>query len=171
MKNTGKKTTSSKDLKVTCRFMTQADESGVAKVHAEAFDNDPTRALQTAKEHSGHSKTEGAVVAVVGKTIVGYALFTVQDKDMYISNVGVRKRNRGHGVCGSMIPWLLRRIACFDCETASLFVVSDTDAAVRCYKSHGFEGESSSLSYRPSKKLSCPKRRTTLVSCATGTCH
>ncbi len=172
MKKTSKKTQTAKQLSVTCRFMLPGDIKGVAKAHAEAFDNDPTRALETAKEHSGESKDSGAVVAVVGKTVVGYALFTVSDKDMYISNVGVLKRYRGKGVCGSMIPWLLRRISCYDCDTASLYVVSDTDAAVRCYKSHGFkgDGDSSSLTYKPSRRQKCPTRNTTLV-CATGDCH
>jgi len=170
MKNTGKNTTSPKQLKVTCRFMTKSDVRGVAKAHAEAFDYDPARALEKAQEHSGTSKENGAVVAVVGKTVVGYALFSIQDKDMYIGNVGVAKRYRGQGVCGSIIPWLLRRIACFDCDTASLFVVSDTDAAVRCYKSHGFKGDSSSLTYRPNKRRSCPKTQITLV-CSSGDCH
>jgi len=151
--------------------MGKADVRGVAKVHAEAFDNDANRALETATEHSGLSKDHGAVVAVVGKTIVGYALFKVEEKDMYISNVGVRKQNRGQGVCGHMIPWLLRRIDCFNCETASLYVVSETDAAVRCYKSHGFVGDDSSLTYRPKRKRSCPKSSTATYTCVDGTCH
>jgi ribosomal protein S18 acetylase RimI-like enzyme len=171
MKNAAKKTTSSKSLKVTCRFMGKADVRGVAKVHAEAFDYEPSRALESVKEHSGHDKENGAVVAVVGKTIVGYALFTIQGTDMYIANVGVRRQNRGQGVCGRMIPWLLRRIACFGCDTASLIAVSDTDAAVRCYKSHGFEGDSSSLTYTPSKKRGCPKSTSATYTCADGTCH
>jgi ribosomal protein S18 acetylase RimI-like enzyme len=180
MKNTSKKTKTAKQLTVTCRFMEKGDERGVAKVHAEAFDSDPTRALDTATEHNGETKDHGAVVALVGKTVVGYAFFSVSDsdsdsksgKDMYISNVGVRKSHRGKGVCGSMIPWLLARIACFNCTTASLYVVSDTDAAVRCYKSHGFagEGESSSLTYRPKRRRKCPTSTMTLV-CATGDCH
>jgi ribosomal protein S18 acetylase RimI-like enzyme len=172
MKNTSKKTKTAKQLTVTCRFMEKGDERGVAKVHAEAFDSDPARALETAKEHSGETKDHGAVVALVGKTVVGYAFFSVSDKDMYISNVGVKKTHRGKGVCGSMIPWLLARIACFNCDTASLYVVSDTDAAVRCYKSHGFtgEGDSSSLTYRPKRRRKCPTSKITLV-CATGDCH
>lgn len=152
--------------------MTKGDIKSVAKVHAEAFDIfSAESAVSSVSDHAGQNKENGAVVAIVGKTIVGYALFSIQEKDMYIGNVGVRKRNRGQGVCGRMIPWLLKRLSCFGCETASLFVVSDTDAAVRCYKSHGFEGDSSSLTYRPSKKRRCPKDSKSVTTCGTGSCH
>jgi ribosomal protein S18 acetylase RimI-like enzyme len=172
MKKTSKRPKAPKKLEVTCRFMEERDIKGAAKAHSEAFDASTDRALETAREHLDPSKKSGAVVALVGKTVVGYAFFTCSDRDMYISNVGVRKIYRGKGVCGSMVPWLLSRIACFDCDTASLYVVSDTDAAIKCYKRHGFKGDegSSSLSYRPRRKRPCPTRNTTLV-CATGDCH
>lgn len=150
--------------KITCRMIRRSDAAAVAELHSDAF----SRSSAEEFESRVRNRKEKAMVAEKKDgTIIGYVLFDIEHKPgvgrvMYVANVGVSEKHRSRGVCGAMLPWLVKRVRKYDCEYAYLVVFKDNESAKRCYERAGFVPEDSSgmirMEYHPPKKSSRKKK-------------
>ena len=142
---------------LTCRMIARGDLKEVVALHTDAFFNADEEEI--ARRVKGKKERAMVCVSRSGR-IEGYVFFDCETVDnertMYIANVGVRTKSRNKGVCGTMLPWLVKRLARYKCNSANLIVSSGNDPAIRCYESAGFcmsrKSGMSGMEYRPKEK-------------------
>lgn len=130
-----------KKLGLRCRFIKRKDLEAVARIHSDAFSSTTKDELEDRVKPKGIKRrkmSKGAMVALHKEEVVGYILFDIEGKKMYLANVGVDSKRRSRGICNKMIPWLLKRLSAYRCTSAYLNVAKDNEAARRCYKGNGF---------------------------------
>ncbi len=79
-----------------------------------------------------------AVVAVRGKTIIGFALYEIRKDEVYVANVGVDEKNRGCGTCNKMAKALVKLLPKLRRAKMTLIVARDNPHAIKCYRQAGF---------------------------------
>jgi len=81
------------------------------------------------------------VVAIFGGQIIGGAGIRNIVGDGEITNVAITKEYRGKGYSKQLLKAILERGRELGCDQFTLEVRVSNEAAIRCYKSVGFEGE------------------------------
>lgn len=151
-------------ISLTCRMIEQEDVKEVAALHCDAFFNVDEKEIAARVR----GKKERAMVCLSGSgKIEGYVLFDCEsqggERRMYVANVGVREKSRNKGVCGTMLPWLMKRLGRYKCQLAHLVVSNSNDSAIRCYERAGFRltkrSSMNRMEYRPAKNKKSKGRK------------
>ena len=78
------------------------------------------------------------LVAKVGSTIAAYSITRTTGNRAELDSIAVAKRFRNRGIGNAFLSSVIRKLKRTGCETLSLMVRRDNEAAIRFYRSLGF---------------------------------
>lgn len=85
-------------------------------------------------------KISQALIAVEGETVVGFMMFTTNNKDRtYVHSVAVHKDHRGKGVGTAMFMFAKPYFKSRGFKEVTLLVHAPNEAAIQLYRSMGFK--------------------------------
>ncbi len=126
--------------------MRRADLPAVVELETDAYQSPWTRA---AFEHELHNNpfARNYVASGQGTGLAGYACIWLLEGELFINNLTVANAHRRHGLGRALLSHLIEVARHVDCSSAVLEVRPSNEAALRLYRSFGFDAVGRRPSY------------------------